>query len=76
MTLDDWPDAVPLTMTVNVEVEDCVPELNKQGSLVDYVWNAERNVGPGVEDGYVWPDLIVDAPYWEMDPWCDIFVDY
>lgn len=74
-TLDYWPNSEPVTLTVAVEVEDCVPELSKVGALVDYVWNAERRVGPGVEDGYVWPDLVIDAPYWEMDPVCDIAVE-
>jgi hypothetical protein len=27
VTLEEWPNAVPATLTLNVEVEDCIPEL-------------------------------------------------
>lgn len=76
VTLADWPNCQPTTLTLQVEVEDCVPELEQSGTLNDYIWNAEQNVGPGVPEGYVWPDLVIDTPIWTMEPLCDLDVVY
>jgi hypothetical protein len=44
--------------------------------LSDYIWIAEQHVGPGIEEGYTWPDLVIDTPIWTMEPVCDLEMVY